>query len=190
MNPQKPPRRPLLSGLPGSHGLPGRLLYVAGGLLVLVILIVIIKGAFGGSNFTGFVTVAQDQQELIHLATNATQQQTISAANLNFASTVRLAMTTSQANLIQYLLNNHHKLNNKTLSLKVSAAADQQLTNAVAATTYDQTFQQIMNGKLKAYSSDLRQAYQMNKGPKGRALLNDDYNQAQLLLTQLDSAAQ
>lgn len=169
-----------------------RALLAAGGLLVLVIIFVIIKSLFGGggSNLTLFVGVAQDQQELIHLATNASQEKSLTANDQNFAATAQLSLASSQAAIIKYLSVNGQKVNLKTVNLKLSASLDAQLTNAAAATIYDQTFQQITKTKLTAYLSDLQQTYKQTKGKNGRALLSDDYNQAQLLLAQLNAPPQ
>jgi hypothetical protein len=169
-----------------------RALFIAGGLLVLVIIFAIIKGLFGGgSDFTPYITVAQEQQELIHLATDATkEQQGVSVANQNFASTTQLSMTSSQTALIKYLELNGQKVGSKVLDLKVSTSLDNQLQAAYAAATYDQVFQQIMQTELTAYLSELHQAYEQTAGKNGHALLSSDYDQAQLLLTQLNEPGQ
>jgi hypothetical protein len=134
--------------------------------------------------------VAQDQHELIHLATNASQQQGITTTDQNFAATAQLSLTSAQSVTVKYLVANGNKISLKVLSLKVSTATDAQLTAAAAATTYDQTFQAIMKAKLTTYVSSLQQTYKQTTGKNGRALLNNDYNQAQLLLTQLNAPGQ
>jgi hypothetical protein len=72
------------------------------------------------------------------------------------------------------------------LGLKVSASLDSLLTTAAANSTYDQTFQQAMQSQLAGYGQALKQAY-TGAGPEGRLLLNDDYQQVQLLAKQLAS---
>lgn len=186
VNPEKPPRRPSFS-LPGSPIV--RVVYIAGTFLVLLIVFNIIKGQVGKSNFTPYVGIAQEQQEMIHLVTNAGQQTNLSAATQNFAATAQLSLTSSRDATAQYLANNHQKINAKVINLKVSTAVDDQLTNAATAGTYDQSFQTIMKSRLTTYVSDLKQTYQQTKGQRGHALLNDDYNQAQLLLIQLNLAS-
>jgi hypothetical protein len=170
-------------------------LYVGGGLVVLLILFSIVKGLLGGgSNLTPFISIAQDQQELIHLTTNATQQQSqgqsMTTIDQNFAITSQLSITSAQAAIIKYMATNGKKVNTKTLSLRINTATDTQLTGSAAAGNYDQTFQAIMKDKLVAYSNGLKQAYKQTSGPKGRTLLADDYRQAQLLLVQLNQPAQ
>ena len=189
-NPEQPALKRSLPSLPGISPTAMRAVFAAGGLFVLVILFVIIKGALSGtSNLTLFIGVAQDQQELIHLAINTSQQQGLAVDNQDFAATAKLSLGSSQSAVVNYLANNGQKVDLKKLSLKVSTATDSQLTTAAAATTYDQTFQEIMKAKLTTYISDIQQTYQQTKGKKGRALLNDSYNQAQLLLSQLNTPA-
>jgi hypothetical protein len=182
------------SPLPQLNSTPKRAALFVGGLFVLLILFLIIKSLLSGtSNFTLLVGVAQDQQEILHLTstvTNASQQQNLSAADQNFAATTSASIGSSQTTLATYMAANKHKLNPKTLNLKVSKALDDQLVTAQANGTYDQTFQQILKGRLTSYSSDLSQAYQKTKGSKGRALLASDYSQAKLLLKQLAASGQ
>lgn len=188
-NPGAPARQPFK--LPGGDSIVKRVGIIAGGLVVLLILFVVIKGLFSGSsNLPLFVSVAQDQHELIHLATNASQQQGITTGDQNFAATAQLSLTSAQAATVKYLVANGNKVSLKVLSLKVSTATDAQLTAAGAATTYDQTFQAIMKAKLATYVSSLQQTYKQTTGKNGRALLNNDYNQAQLLLAQLNAPSQ
>lgn len=185
-NPEPPPKISILSKLPGGNSMMARIGLIAGGLLVLLIIFTIFRSVLGGgSNYTGFITIAQDQQELIHLATNASQQQDLSTSNKNLAATMQLSLASSQGNLINYLIGNHQKIKTKQLNLKVSKATDDQLTAAAAATTYNQTFQEIIQTKLTAYSKDLQQTYKQSKGKRGHALLSDNYRQARLFQVQL-----
>jgi len=188
MNPNQPANK---ISLPSGNFLHNRIVLVAGGLFVLLIVIVIFKSLLGGGfDFTPYITVGQDQQELIHLSTAAGLLQTgISTTNQNFAATTQLSVSSAQGTLITYLKNNGQKVSSKTLALRTSLSLDNQLVAATAAATYDQTFQQIMQNQLNTYMHDLQQAYRQTKGVNGHALLNSDYNQAQLLLTQLNQPA-
>jgi flagellar basal body-associated protein FliL len=190
MEPGQPKAR---RSLPGGKSLLGRLIIAFGGLLVLIILFSVVKGLLTPKVFSlpSFVSVAQDQQEMIHLATTASQQQAngLSTANKNFAVTAQLSLTSAQSQLLTYVQNNHKKISSKSLNLKVSASTDSQLTASAAGGNYDQTFQQIMQTQLTNYEQALKQAYAQTKGPKGRQLLSNEYNGAQLLLKQLNSPA-
>src|ERR1019366_5502306 len=65
-----PPARRGLFKLPGPSSTPLRLITVFSGILVLIIIFVIIKNVLsgGGPDFSAFIPVVQDQQELIHLS--------------------------------------------------------------------------------------------------------------------------
>lgn len=177
----------------GGNSLPKRAALLAGGLLVLVILFIIAKNLIAGSpSYLPFATVVQDQQELIHLSgggtsTNSQSLQALSTADQNLAATTNVSVNSAQASLIAYLANNKYKLGKTQLNLKISASLDSQLTSAQASGDYDQTFQQIMQTQLNNYANDLQQALK-TAGPKGKALLNSDINQQQLLDKQLTAA--
>jgi len=188
MNPEQPKQHK--ASLPGGNSAAMRAVFIAGGLLVLLIVFTVIKGLLGGSsNLDSFVAVAQDQQELIHLATNADQQPDLSTTNKNFTATAELSLGSAQSQLIKYLSTNGTKVTAKQLALKISSQTDARLTTSAAATTYNQTFKEIVNDKLTTYVTDLQQTYNHTSGNKGKALLSDQYQQAQLLITQLNSSA-
>jgi len=185
MNPAQHGQHSLLSG----NSLAKRLLVVGLALLMLIVVAsVVINLLNSGKDFTpSVISVIQDQQELVHIVSKVkdNSQAQLSAANANLAATLQLTMSSSQAQLIHYLANNHHKVSSKQINLKVSATTDQQLTASAAAGTYDSTFISIVQTKLTAYQHDLGLAYQKDKGAKGRALLSSEYDQATLLLGQL-----
>lgn len=191
VNPGAPPHR---SRLPGGGSLLGRVIVIAIGLILLLTVFSVVKNLLNGNSNTPLLaSVAQDQQAVIHLSANAlTQKQNqvaFSTTNTNFAVTSQLGLTSQQAELLKYMKLNHKKVSPKTLNLKVSQATDTQLTAAAAASTYDQTFHDIMQAKLNTYLLDLKQAYNATKGQKGQQLLSKDYDAAQLLLTQLNTPA-
>lgn len=186
MEPAKPPR----GGLLNNSSMAVRIAVILGGLLLLLVLFVIFKNLLSSKpKLDSYVTVAQDQQELIHLSTNSAQQQDLSTNNQNLASTAQLSLSSGQAQVVKYLANNGLKAPAKTLGLKVSKSLDQQLVSAEAAGTYNQTFQSIMKNQLNTYMNDMKLAYNQNKGKKGRALLNNQYTQATLLLQQASTPA-
>lgn len=187
MNPQKPPKKSFFGG---STSPLIRVAIILVSILLLLLLLIILKNALAGKpKLDSYVTVAQDQQELIHLATNASQQQDLSTNNHNLAATAQLSLASGQSQVLKYLSSNRFKVSAKTLALKVSANTDQQLASAEAAGTYNQTFQSIMQSQLNSYANDMKLAYQQNSGKNGRALLNNQYNQAVLLLQQTNVPA-
>lgn len=186
MEPQQP-KRPLLFNF-GNTSAKMRLAIIAGGIVLLLILVVGFKNMLAGSNVSvpTLVSVVQDQQALVHLATNGVQN-AVAGDTTNFAVTAQAVLQSQENETIDYLKTNHHKLSGKELLLKVSKTTDAQLANALTTNSYDSTFKDSMKTGLITYQHDLQQAYAHNKGPKGRAMLNDDYSAASLLLKQLGS---
>jgi len=174
--------------LPGSNSTIMRAVYVSGGLFVLLIAFLIVKGILnhnpGLATLTG---IAQDQQELIHLSTEASGQPSLTITDQNFAATSQLSLGSDQGAIIKYIVGSGAKIKIKTLNLKISSATDAQLLSAATAGIYDQTFKTVMNAKLAAYDSDLKLAYNSTGDKNKRALFSSDYNQVQLLLTQLNT---
>jgi len=188
-NPETPPKKLVINI--ASRSLVARLIIALVGMFVLLIVFVIIKSVLGSgsSNGPALLSVIQDQQELVHLATNAGQQQGADTTTLNSAYTVQAAVTTAQQQLTTYCSNIGLKFVATEFSQKVSSQVDAELTTAATNGTYDQTYQSVLQSMLATYGQDLKQAYRQTQGPKGRALLTADYNGQQLLLQQLNSPA-
>jgi hypothetical protein len=170
-----------------------RIAILGGGLVALLIILNVLKGLLSTSfPLTPFLSVLQDQQELIHLSTEADQTQTgqaaLPATYQGFLATTQLTVTSVQTQLLTYLTNNHQKISPKQLNLKVSTTIDSQLTSAAASGDYTSTFQQIMTSQLNSYTADVRAAYNQTSGKKGHAQLRSEYSQAKLLIKQLDQA--
>jgi hypothetical protein len=189
---QNTPKPPTLLSIFSGKSLAIRIGVGAGGLVVLLILFNVLKGLFvQGFDLPPFVSVLQDQQELIHITTNVIASP--GAASLpgpyqNFVTTTQVAVTSSQAQLLTYLSGQKQKIKPGVTSLKIKPTLDTQLTNAIASNTYMSTVQQVMSSQLTTYMSDLHAAYAKIPGKHGRAQLSDEYNQAALLVKQLDEA--
>jgi len=181
----QPQKRSLL---PGGNSLAVRVGVVAGGLLVLIILFAIVRGLLsGGKNYDSFVVITQQQQEMIHLTTAASEQDSLSENVKNFAITAQLGLTTDQSKTISYLKKNGVKVKSKTLAQGVKVSLDTQLQAAATANNYESTFKQVMHDQLESYLTALRQTYANTSGSHGRQLLSQDYDNAALLLNQLNT---
>lgn len=182
-------RSSFLSG----KSLPIRLAMVVGGLVVLFIIFAIAKSILGGGGFKlqPFEVVLEDQQEIIHLTSNALQPQngesSLSDSDQNFVATTNAVMTSDQSQLTAYLTTNKQTVTQQELNLKVSTSIDDQLTAAQGAGNYTTVFEQTINSQLNGYAVDIQRAYLETTGKKGRAQLSNDYAQAGLLLKQLNS---
>lgn len=186
MNPPEPPKQ---SRLPGGGSLLSRIALIGGGLVVLLIIANIARGALSGpSPFPSYVSILQDQQVLIYVSTKALEEDSLSSTNRDFASTTQLSMTSSQTALIGYLATNDQVVDAKVLNAKVTPDLDKRLETALAATTYNSTFQEIAKTTLVDYTARMQRTYDAFEGKKGRDLLAKDYKQAELLLEQLNQA--
>lgn len=180
------PKKPLLP----SNGSP-LLKVVLGGvtLILLFVIFSVVRGLISGpSPFPTYASIAQEQEALIHLSSNALEQEGLTTANRQFAATAKVSLISSQKAMVSYLGKNKFKLDDKQLGFKISQKTDKRLETAAAATTYNSTFDEIMKTELTEYKSQLQQTYNKYELKNGRALLSKDYKQADLLLKQLDRA--
>jgi hypothetical protein len=182
MNPGKPPKPPTKL-LPTGNSTLQRALIFGGGVFVVIVLIIIIGSALsksGQKSTNELIAVAQEQTELARIANDGTINAK-SQATRNLAGNVLASMTSAQAQTVEYLQKNHHKVGTKTLALKQDAAADTTLLTAKEAGTYDSAFTGIIQQDLNAYAASLKKAFDAKPGPEGKALLNAQYQAAQLL---------
>jgi hypothetical protein len=190
MQPGQPKRRGGFSF--GGSSLPIKILAVLAGILVVVLVANAFRGVLGGgsANTAELISVAQDQQSIIHLTAQITEQnqlRNISVSAQNFTMTANLGLTSQQADLLTYMQQNHKKVKAKVLALKVDPALDTQLQTAASSGDLDAAYKEIMTAQLNGYKTALQQAYAKTPGPNGRKLLSQEFESANLLLTQLNS---
>jgi hypothetical protein len=190
-DPQNVAKRPSVLSVIIGKSLLTRVAILSGGFIGLLIVLSILRGLLAGSfNVQPFLSVLQDQQELIHLTASSNQteaaQLALPAVYQNLIATTQLAVSSNQTELITYLVHNKQKISPQDLNVKVSTAVDTQLTAAATSNTYAATLQTVMSSKLTTYMNDLRYAYTNTSGKLGRAQLNSDYKQASLLMRQLN----
>lgn len=148
----------------------------------------VVRGLFGGnSNMDKFLELAQDQQQIIIVAKTADEQPTLSSVNRNSAITTLSSTTTDQSATIEYMAKNGKKVKPKDLEKTVNPALTEHLTASVAAGTFDSTYKEVMATQLAAYSKHLKNVYEQTDGRNGRALLEQNYQNTQLLLQQLNT---
>lgn len=193
MEPAKPQRRGM-NFIPTGSSLLVRVAIIGVGIIILIILFSVIKGLVVTPPFdtTAMIGLAQDQQEMVHITSQALQQSTqqqaaLSQNTMNFAVTAQASLSSDQKQTLSYLKTNGKKVKSKVLSQKVSATTDEQLSSAAANSTFESTYIQLMQTALKNYQTALKTTFVSTKGPKGRQLLNQEYMSSQLLLNQLQN---
>jgi hypothetical protein len=184
-----PPETRRSFNLFNGKSLPVRIALISGGLLLLFILLTIMKNALGGGlNPQPYISVMQDQQEMIHLLTaaqTAGSTSGLTASDQDFIANSITTFSSDQELIKQYLLNNKQKYTNKELLLKINISTDNQLTVALTGGTYTPLFRQTMSSQLTRYAGDLNSAYKASSGKVGRTLLNSEYAHVELLYKQL-----
>lgn len=177
----------------GGASKTSRLISVSVGLLILVVVFVIIKNivTVNPINKADYLDVINQQQIMLHILTvdlSNGGQMDLSPTNQNFAITAQLSLATSQAALLNYLRANHQGVNAIDLQKKINnPAVDNEITAAVSTNGFNQLFSSVMQTQLTLYAQKLSIAYKASTGPKGRALLKQDYSGTQLLIKQLNS---
>ena len=181
---EKPKKKPFQ-----NTGLPVKIAILGGGIIVLLIVFNIFRGIISGPSIgEKFLTIAQDQQQIITVATAASQQQGLSTVNANSAITTQLGVSTDQADTIQYMANNGKKAKTKDLSLMLDSKLTAQLEASAQAGTYNETYKTVMTQQLNAYMNNMAQLYKQIDGKKGKALLDSNYKSAKLLLQQIEAS--
>lgn len=184
-----PAQKPKRSLLPSGNSTAQRALIVLGGLFVLVIIIVIFASLFsGGGNInTSLTSLAARQNELARIAGEGTQQ-AVGQSTKNFAISAQLSLSSDQQQLVTYIKTQGHKVGTKELSADQNAKTDNQLATAAAASAFDSTFSTIMQNELNTYIQELKSTYSKATKANAKALLNQEYQNAQLLLKQAPSS--
>lgn len=183
MNPEKPAKKPVaLAG----NSLTQRLLIAGGGLVILIILVIVVASLItsgGKEKTTNFLAIAQEQTELVRIASDASTHVTSIPAQ-NLAQNVQASVASQNGELLAYLKKTGQKVSPAQLTLKHSKTTDATLTAAQENNTYDTAFKTVIQADLDTYMASLKKAYKLNPGPNGNALLSKQYDAAALLKTQ------
>lgn len=188
LNPQKPRKAGFSLGGASSSK---RFIVAGGGFFLLLIFFLILKSLLssGSINQSAYLSVLQDQQEILRILTTDLQNQSanINSSNQAFSQTTILSMNSYQASIISYLKTNGITVTPTSLAGKQSSLIDGQLTSAVSATNFNSIFQNIMSQQLLTYNSDLTKAYSSTTGPIGKNILQSQYKGTQLLIRELNN---
>lgn len=177
MSPQKP-KKSLLPGGPKMR----MILMVTGVAVVAIVLILIVLSMFSGgsSNTEQLVKVAQQQNEIIRISTEASKKAGGEKTKI-LATLTSSTITTDQKKVIDYLAKNKKKLKNKELTLLTSKKTDAELTAAAQNGRYDEVSSRIITTQLTDYQTMLQSSY-TQVGPKGKEMLEQSFSNVSLIL--------
>jgi hypothetical protein len=176
----------------GKHGMYGgggfvfnkQMLIIVGGLVTLLL---VLGSAFvlfkPKSNLPGLVAVAQRQQEIIRISSDATKKTSTQDAS-NFVTGTQLAMITSQQKMLTYLAAHDIKPKPKTLALDADPKTDALLVSAASANNYDTTVVQVLRDELVTYEKLLQTSYKEAKTNTAKQALKDCFGTADALVKQ------
>lgn len=185
MNSGQPQKKSLL---PGSDNLLGRLIIVAVLLILVFVGFSVVRSILSGpSPELYYKIITQDQTALLDTLKKSELETTLSEKNKTFAVTAKLSLMSARSETIQYMNLAGFKVKEKELTLRIKPENTAKLTQAAAASTYNEVFEEVISEQLDTYQRDLKTAYHHTKGPKGRELLSKKYDDAGLLRKQLES---
>ncbi len=176
----KPPKKRIF----GSGSYKKRILLIIAGAVLLMILLSIVTTLLSSSSSTNerLRELAQEQQEVIRVAEIGTEQ----ASNIqtrSLAFTVMLSVSSEQKELLAYLEKRGITFKKQeALALKEDPDTDKALETASDRNRFDEEFTEILNGQVAAYANNLETIYKSTKNETARALLNDSYTSASVIL--------
>lgn len=154
-NPPKPPRKNPFAGLTTKM----RIIVIVGGLVVVLIFGMLLSSLFNqGSKAQTqrMIDVATIQSEIVRVSTIA-EKEVRSSSTLDYASTTRLSVQSSQVELAKKL--DKRGVGQKKLAKLQEQAknqkSDQALDEAKSSNRYDETYLKIINEALSNYQKSL-----------------------------------
>jgi hypothetical protein len=192
MNPGTPPKKsPLALKVDPSSpkGFLFKIGLIVGGVVVFMIIAAVVVNMLTGdkTNTADITALAQTQAEIVRVSGKANSSTVTNQSLRNFATNTTLTMATQQTKTVALLQTKGIKMNVKKLSLKKDVNIDTELQAASSSNSFDSVFAQIMTKQLNSYTDDLQTYYKNASSNDIKKLLQEDYNQLQLLKTQLPS---
>jgi hypothetical protein len=161
-----------------------RLGIIVGAVVVLFIIGAIIMSSLAPKGATpGLLSIAERQQEIVRVSTEAAKQATTSDGQ-NFLTNVEMTVTSSQGKTLSLLSSHGVKPSQTELALDKDSATDTELANAAAANNYDAAATQNLVGQLQGYQSLLQSTYKLATTDSTKSLLQSEFNGVSLLLQQ------
>ena len=188
LNPQKPKKAFNI----GGNSMQKKILAILSILIFLIVGFTIFKNLTTTKvlSISDLTNVVIEQQKIINLvkndfiSSNSTNQ--FSQAQINAIATINLTIPSEQKSLINYLKDSSYVIKSSTIGSVKTTSLDTQINNAAASGNLTSTYNSIMKSELNNYLNYLSIGYNTTKGPKGKSLLKQEYQNANTLLKQLN----
>ncbi len=198
-SPPAPPPPPMPSGNPydfimnsgqksrrgfGGGSMTQRIVIVVIGLVLLLIAAIVafavITSSSSGS-VENLVKLAQQQTEIARVAAIGVEQAS-SNDTKNLAITTQLSMQSGATDTVALLKKSGHKVNDNTLALLQNSHTDEQLDQAAANSSFDDTFTKIIKAQLSNYRVALQNDSKTATKLSEKQLLQQSFNSVTILI--------
>jgi hypothetical protein len=187
MNPAPAPKRNPFNMGGGGNSQNQLVTKIIIGVVALIIILVgfTVVARVAGSGHRAqtkkLVGLTQEQQEIARIS-NAANNQLRNQDNRDFNSSLLLSVETDQHQLLLFLKSHGTKVKSKTLNAKHSSVTDQKLSDAQAASNYDEVYMAVAKKHLTKYERNLIAAASGTENKKEIKILKQSFNDAKVLL--------
>lgn len=122
--------------------------------ILLVVIVLSIFFSLTRKNYSGYISLAQQQTEILRIAT-ASGGNTKEAATKNYVQSIASVVLSQKNATLEFVKKNHVKVKDSVLDVKKSSSADKQLDAAKANNSYDKTLAEILNNRLNEYKKSV-----------------------------------
>jgi hypothetical protein len=172
----------------GGGSKRGFFLLIGGAIAVVFLLLGVLAFSPKDARPLQFFGLAQTQQEIIRLCNQGSSSKAKYQSTRNFAITCSTGVTTSQSQILAYMKRGNMEYDPKQIGGKANGQTDARLSQAIASSTYDDVFREIMKTRLTAYSRQLAAQLQTTTDSTGRETLAKNAKTLELISKMLADA--
>lgn len=179
------PPSPKKSRLLGGAGKKQRVIIAVAVILVLSLLtalVIAVLGQSGNKLKADYLSLAQQQAELIRISDLGVAKANRSEAK-NLAVNAKLSLLSEQSAILDLTKKAGVKTDAKMLALGKDAQTDAALTAAAQTNQFDTVFIKIMQAELKDYQKSLQKIYDASTSQSARDTLSKSYKNTETLLS-------
>ncbi len=161
--------------------LPKPLLFVAGAVILILVIIIWSSLSSGKSTNTSKVVDAMARAQEISRVSQLIESQSKDSNTQALAVTVQTTLSSQQAQMTAYLKNHGKKVSDKELAIYKDSGTDSQLQSAALNNNLEPTYDTYLKNSLATYNASLSTAYSSASGSL-KPQLNDAYKSNQVIL--------